>query len=119
MAVEGCFSPSPSAASDEEARAILFMYIWTLKEAFVKCRGVGIHAPPGLKGFSMGLKEREGILGQEALNTICSLPLGNSQPAEITLTLHPEGGGSSSEGTLNMGKSSPCSSWKFLLMQPR
>lgn len=35
-------------------RAALFMQLWTLKEAFVKAKGIGISAPPGLKGFSIG-----------------------------------------------------------------
>lgn len=40
-----------TVASSDDERSRLFMRIWTLKEAFVKCRGVGINAPPG---FSVG-----------------------------------------------------------------
>jgi len=41
---------------DPEARVLLFMRLWTLKEAFVKAVGRGIAAPPGLKGFSFSLQ---------------------------------------------------------------
>jgi phosphopantetheinyl transferase len=30
------------------------MALWCLKEAVVKAKGIGINAPPGLKGFSIG-----------------------------------------------------------------
>ncbi len=33
------------------------MALWTLKEAHVKARGLGISAPPGLRGFAMQLSE--------------------------------------------------------------
>ena len=42
---------------DPEARAALFMKLWTLKEAYVKAVGKGISAPPGLRGFSFQLEE--------------------------------------------------------------
>lgn len=44
-----------AAVESEAARTDLFMKIWTLKEAFVKARGTGINAPPGLRGFTIGL----------------------------------------------------------------
>ncbi|GBF93510.1 hypothetical protein Rsub_06643 [Raphidocelis subcapitata] len=46
-----------AAEADESRRAALFVQLWTLKEALVKAKGTGISAPPGLKGFSIGLHE--------------------------------------------------------------
>lgn len=42
------------AAGPDQART--FMWLWALKEAFVKARGTGISAAPGLKGFTIGLQ---------------------------------------------------------------
>jgi hypothetical protein len=47
-------APATPGEPDPARRAALFMQLWTLKEAFVKAKGVGISAPPGLKGFSIG-----------------------------------------------------------------
>ena len=44
------------------------MRIWTLKEAFVKCRGMGINASPGLRGFSVG--ERQSPPGGKHLTAV-------------------------------------------------
>ncbi|EFJ42258.1 hypothetical protein VOLCADRAFT_97712 [Volvox carteri f. nagariensis] len=44
------------ALSGEE-RARRFMWLWTLKEAYVKARGTGISAPPGLRGFAIGFED--------------------------------------------------------------
>ena len=58
--------PSDTAAPNDEERALLFMRLWTLKEAFVKCRGEGIHTPPGLRGFSIGMDDMRGAVVSDA-----------------------------------------------------
>lgn len=40
-------------ATPPRNRNLLFMALWTLKEAVVKAWGTGINAPPGLQGFSI------------------------------------------------------------------
>ncbi|KAG2447204.1 hypothetical protein HYH02_007945 [Chlamydomonas schloesseri] len=45
------------AIADPKQRARHFMWLWTLKEAYVKARGTGINAPPGLKGFAIGFRD--------------------------------------------------------------
>lgn len=45
------------AIADEEQRRQLFIKLWTLKEAYVKCKGLGINAAPGLSGFSVQLSD--------------------------------------------------------------
>lgn len=47
---------APAACPDDTTRATLFSVLWCAKEAFVKARGTGISAPPGLKGFSVQLR---------------------------------------------------------------
>jgi len=46
-----------AAEPDPRRRAALFMQLWTLKEAFVKAKGIGISAHPGLTGFSIGFED--------------------------------------------------------------
>ena len=42
---------------DEEARRVLFIRLWTLKEAYVKATGRGIGAPPGLSSFTFSIND--------------------------------------------------------------
>ncbi|GAX73587.1 hypothetical protein CEUSTIGMA_g1038.t1 [Chlamydomonas eustigma] len=133
-----------AAGSNEEERAHMFMMLWTLKEAFVKCRGLGINATPGLKGFSVSLGHP--LLDESALNALCSaIPALRSchhqQLVEINLVLHgqyndgdgplaskmvletsclttsgSEGRSPLSDATIEDIHGRHC--WKFLLMQP-
>ena len=48
------FCHHAACAGDEPQQALLFSYLWALKEAALKARGTGISAPPGLKGFAIG-----------------------------------------------------------------
>ncbi|GMH43599.1 hypothetical protein BSKO_11521 [Bryopsis sp. KO-2023] len=43
----------------EGARNNRFLWLWTLKEAFVKSRGVGLYTPPGLRSFGFGFRDRD------------------------------------------------------------
>lgn len=43
-----------AAEAGEAAQAAAFVRLWGLKEAYVKARGTGINAPPGLKAFALG-----------------------------------------------------------------
>lgn len=48
-------TPFPDAAqASHQAQSEMFMKLWTLKEAVVKARGLGINAYPGLKHFAVG-----------------------------------------------------------------
>eukprot|EP00198_Chlamydomonas_reinhardtii_P000154 XP_001689489.1 hypothetical protein CHLREDRAFT_205611 [Chlamydomonas reinhardtii] len=69
------------AITDLKQRARHFMWLWTLKEAYVKARGTGINAPPGLKGFAIGFRE---MLDDQrlAVQAVC----GASQCASPRLT---------------------------------
>jgi phosphopantetheinyl transferase (holo-ACP synthase) len=63
-------SSSPAAAA--AARDALFVRLWTLKEAVVKARGVGISHAPGLKGFAVLTAGVEEDKEQEDKNCIAS-----------------------------------------------
>ncbi|KAG2444464.1 hypothetical protein HXX76_001216 [Chlamydomonas incerta] len=74
------------AIKDAKQRARHFMWLWTLKEAYVKARGTGINAPPGLKGFAIGFKEMPADQ-QLAVEAMCG-PSRGAAPrlAAITIT---------------------------------
>ena len=45
-----------AGCAEGSERALQFVRLWTLKEAYVKAVGRGIGARPGLKAFSVSLK---------------------------------------------------------------
>lgn len=56
MCADACAPVLPvTGLSTAAERQELFMALWTMKEAVVKAKGTGINAPPGLKGFSIGV----------------------------------------------------------------
>jgi len=66
------FSPAEVCELEETLRADgeasarqRFVDLWTLKEAYVKATGRGISAPPGLKGFSVGVTPQEGHVAKD------------------------------------------------------
>ncbi|KXZ48743.1 hypothetical protein GPECTOR_25g327 [Gonium pectorale] len=73
------------ALSGEE-RARRFMWLWTLKEAYVKARGTGISAWPGLKGFSIGFEDVAPARHQELAAAVGSSWRMSSGLRRITLT---------------------------------
>jgi len=76
------FTPAEAALleaeGDPERRAQLFMQLWTLKEAFVKAKGLGVSAPPGLKGFSIGIRSRMDLDDRDP----------STSKAHLTITSH-------------------------------
>ncbi|GIM00290.1 hypothetical protein Vretimale_5436 [Volvox reticuliferus] len=129
--------------SDAEERARRFVWLWTLKEAYVKARGTGISAPPGLRGFAIGFEDMTSARVQK-LKAACGGTYSfAASPKTITLQHTDPGAGSGSDGAaaslvggpaLNMGSDgmydSGCTSggdclfegpqthFHFLLLQP-
>ncbi|KAG2493672.1 hypothetical protein HYH03_008186 [Edaphochlamys debaryana] len=73
------------ALPDPEARRQRFVALWTLKEAYVKARGSGISAPPGLKGFEIGFADLSPAQRHE-LAAACGQS-GSLAPAAQAITL--------------------------------
>lgn len=46
---------------DVQIRNRRFLHYWTLKEAFVKSRGIGVYTPPGLRSYEFGKLNRHRI----------------------------------------------------------
>eukprot|EP00887_Chlorella_sp_A99_P007790 scaffold20.g7790.t1 len=47
-----------AACTDPDTRAAYFLQLWTLKEAYVKALGTGLHGSPGTRSFSFRVEPR-------------------------------------------------------------
>ncbi|GLI61226.1 hypothetical protein VaNZ11_003521 [Volvox africanus] len=89
--------------SSVEERARHFMWLWTLKEAYVKARGTGISAPPGLRGFAIGFEDMS-IARVRELKTACGGTYSfATSPKTITLQHTIPSAGSSGDGAATPG----------------
>lgn len=83
------FVKTITGLEDPEQRAVHFMKIWTLKEAYVKAVGRGISAPPGLKGFSFHLPPSVALAAPSIVEFSAQHPLEDQAKTWEFALIHP------------------------------
>lgn len=88
--LEKAARPRGAGVQDPVLRALYFLRVWTLKEAYVKAAGRGIAQPPGFRGFSV---------------RIC--PLGKPEAGLHNHALHEAAGSAAESGSLSVLQERP------------